>query len=271
VFPTVNADQVDQWVFNRFGGPVGARTKLDSLLALRIDEVDRLCGLTDVQKQKLHLAGRGDVKRFFDRVEESKRKFASGQAGLNPNVWQELQPLQGELNAGLFGEESLYAKMVKRILTAEQSARYDGLLRERRLARYRATIERFVAQVDKALGLTESQRRRYVEVLLSDTPPPRTFGLGDYWYLMLQSAALPEGKLKPIFDVPQWRLLSRQLQQARGMEPWLRQNNVLPDNGTKRTGGAVAAQPAAVLLPFLGGAVAKKALVRGLPAAKTKD
>ncbi len=40
---------------------------------------------------------------------------------------------------------------------------------------------------------------------------------------------MPEEKLRPIFDVPQWRLLSRQFAQARGMEQWLISNGVLPD------------------------------------------
>ena len=71
----VNLDQVDNMVFNRFGGPVIARTRFDAALALRIEDLERNCGLTEAQKKKLKLAGRGDVKRVFDRVEEEKRGF----------------------------------------------------------------------------------------------------------------------------------------------------------------------------------------------------
>ncbi len=133
IVQNVNTDQVDQWVFGRFGGAAGTRTKLDSALALKIDELERLCGLTESQKKKLLLAGRGDIKRFFDRVEELKRKFVANQNGMNQNIWQDLQPLQGELNTGLFDEESLYAKMIKRILSSDQAVHYERQLHERRL------------------------------------------------------------------------------------------------------------------------------------------
>jgi hypothetical protein len=77
--------------------------------------------------------------------------------------------------------------------------------------------------------LTDDQRRRFVELLVSEARPPRRFGQGDYWYLMLQTAQLPEATIKPIFDAPQWRLLSRQFIQARGMEQWLKLNGILPE------------------------------------------
>ena len=34
--------------------------------------------MTELQKKKLKLAGLGDIKRFYDRVEDLKRKYASG-------------------------------------------------------------------------------------------------------------------------------------------------------------------------------------------------
>ena len=69
-------DQFDQWVF---GGPRNSRAgrdKLDSLLTLQVDDVARMCALSEAQKKKLLLAGRGDIKRFFDKVEEKRKKFA---------------------------------------------------------------------------------------------------------------------------------------------------------------------------------------------------
>ena len=81
----------------------------------------------------------------------------------------------------------------------------------------------------KGLGLTDLQRKQFVELLVNEARPPRKFGPGDYWYLLLQTGRVPEAKLKPIFDAPQWRLLSRQFVQARGMEQWLKTNGVLPD------------------------------------------
>ena len=39
---------------------------------MRIDAVNRL---TPGQRQKLELAGRGDIKHFFDQVEAKRREF----------------------------------------------------------------------------------------------------------------------------------------------------------------------------------------------------
>lgn len=224
-----NFDQMDQWVFGRLGGSAGARNKLDASLLVRIDDLDRVCGITAAQKHKLRLAGRGDIKRFFDKVEALKRKFQQGQNDPNMNIWQEIQPLQTELNAGLFGDDSIYAKTIRRTLNPEQTSRFENLARERTAVRFRATAEWFVAHLDKGLGLTEDQRQRFVELLMKETRPPRKFGQGDYWYLMLKLAGLPEAELKVLFDAPQWRLLSRQFVQAKAMAQRLKAAGVLAD------------------------------------------
>ena len=77
----VNNIQFDSWVFGNIGSANAgvARNKLDSLLTLSVEDLERSCGLTPVQKKKLLLAGHGDIKRFFDRVDEVREIFAKGQ------------------------------------------------------------------------------------------------------------------------------------------------------------------------------------------------
>ena len=54
---------------------------------------------------------------------------------------------------------------------------------------------------------------------------------------------IPEAQIRPLFDDLRWRLLSRQLQQAKGMEPFLKANGYLgeaevsPQGRTGFTGG----------------------------------
>ncbi len=176
-----NLEQMDQWVFGRYGGSGGARNKLDSSLLVRIQDLERACGITEAQKKKLRLAGRGDIKRFFDKVEALKRTFQQGQNDPNTNIWQEIQPLQVELNTGLFGDDSLYAKTIKRTLNHEQTTQFECVSHERTSFRFRATVEWFVVHLDKGLGLTDLQRQRFVELLVDGARPPRMFGPGDYW------------------------------------------------------------------------------------------
>jgi hypothetical protein len=196
---------------------------------VRIDDLERTCGVTDAQKKKLKLAGRGDIKRIFDRVEEAKRTFRQAQNDPNNNIWQAIQPIQLEVNAGLFGDESIFQKSIKKTLNDDQMARYDQIMCQRRSSRYRATVEWFVVHLDKVLGFSDDQRRRITELILSKTDAPPKFGQSDYWYLMYQVSQLSDAELKPIFDAPQWRLLSRQLNHARGMQGWLKSSGLLPD------------------------------------------
>src|SRR5262249_49011015 len=51
-----------------------ARRELHLFLRERIAETDLICGLSERQKQKLQLAGRGDLKRLFDRIDAGRRK-----------------------------------------------------------------------------------------------------------------------------------------------------------------------------------------------------
>jgi hypothetical protein len=272
----VSPEQVDQWVFNRFGGADATRDRLDANLALRIDDIERACAVTELQKKKLKLAGLGDIKRYFDRVNDLKRKYSTAAGNPNNNfnnIWTEMQPLQLELNSGLFGDDSMFVKTIKSTLGSEQAQRYDDLMQERALERGRATIEWFVVHIDKALGLSDLQRGRLVDLLEQETPPPQRFGQADFWYLMYQMTRLPEAKLKAILDEPQWRLLSRQFMQARGMEPWLKSNGLIAQNAqpvargrmqgaaemrapTVGAGQLTAPLPAAA--PVAGGAARKK-------------
>ena len=121
-------DQFDQWVF---GGPRNSRAgrnKLDSLLTLQVDDVARVCRLSEPQKKKLLLAGRGDIKRFFEKVEEKRKKFDKVKTDQNKigEIYQELVPLQAVLNSGLFNEGSFYSKTLKTVLSDEEKAKVPG-------------------------------------------------------------------------------------------------------------------------------------------------
>src|SRR5262245_14179965 len=86
-------EQFEQWVFQQSQNAFGARQRLDSLLAVHTEQIDRTCQLTDVQKKKLQLAGRGDIKRFFDRYETVKQKFQAlkhDQQKLQQEIWQHI-------------------------------------------------------------------------------------------------------------------------------------------------------------------------------------
>jgi hypothetical protein len=224
---------IDQWLFNGVNNPnTGSRSRLESLLKLQVADVGRTCGTTEAQQKKLELAGRGDIKRLVDSIEEVKRKHTplKNDAVVINQVFQEIQPLRLSVSSGPFGEGSLFAKTLRKILSEEQAARYAAAVRERKLFRHRARINLMVEQFDKTLGLSASQRARFTRLLVERTRPSKILGPYDTQVLMLQLAKLPEDQFKPIFDDAQWRSLSAHLEQAKGMEFFLNRNGYVPDD-----------------------------------------
>jgi hypothetical protein len=227
-------EQFDQWVF---GGPMNSgaarRNKLESLLTLQVDDVGRACHLSELQRRKLILAGKGDIKRFLDKVDEKRKKFDKVKSDQNKvgEIYQELQPLQVALNSGLFNEGSIFAKTLRTSLASDQAARYERIVSEKRQFRYRAKVELAVAQLEQSVGFSDAQRRGLVEVILRETKPPARYGQYDYWVVMYQAGRIPESRIRPIFDDQQWAFLKRQLDQMRGMGHWLRNAGMIPAQG----------------------------------------
>ncbi len=118
------------WVFttNPFDA-VGARKELETILRQKIAVADRLCRLTDSQKEKLELAGRGDIKRLIDHAEELGTQFQlikNDRDKVNALV-QKAQPLRRSLAAWLSDDDSLFVKTLGKTLTAKQAASYEPL------------------------------------------------------------------------------------------------------------------------------------------------
>ena len=98
---------------------------MESLLTNKIDDIDRMSRLTPVQKKKLQLAGRGDIKRLLDRIEDERKTFEHLRTDL-PRIEEflmRLQPLRLTIRRGPFGSESLFAKTFKKMRDEENLVR----------------------------------------------------------------------------------------------------------------------------------------------------
>jgi hypothetical protein len=230
----ISARNIDAWIY---GNQASGRERLDASLVRKIAELARGCGLSDDQKQKLSLAGKGDIQRFVSRVNDLKAKWES--EGIPRDqfnaMYQETRPLHAALQQGLFESGSLYEKTLITTLKPAQVARYRQTVRERRAYRYRARVELVVAQLDAILGLRDAQRTQLVQLLLDKTRAPRTFGQFDRFVVLTQMDRLPDETLKPLFEPGQWRVLQRELATARRMLPVLKQNGVIFDEGEEPT------------------------------------
>ena len=199
VRPTWTDEQIGRWVFWN-GNASAARHELESQLTMQIADVDRACSLSEAEKSKLQLAGRGDIKRFFDRIQQE------------PNA------LRISLGACLFHEDSLLVKSLPNTLTADQFARYEAIARKRRehfhresvlnaVAILKLSFERTVAALHRDIVLREEQRQDLITLMMHETRPSRRPGPCDYQVLIVQLGLLPEEKLKRLFDLDQWVIM----------------------------------------------------------------
>lgn len=222
----------DQYVFRPYRTAAGARVQLDSALSARVAEIDRVCRLTEAQKQKLRLAGRGDIKRFFDRYEQVKERFrlARDDELMQQRAMETAAPLQAALRDGLFQEGSLLYKSLQSALTDEQATRFTAGEAERHAARHRVGVERAVESLGQNASLTAAQRRNLSRLLADEIKPPRKAAPQyDLVYALYLMRRLPEGKLKPLFDAERWAKVSELLNEFRRGEPILRREGMLPD------------------------------------------
>jgi len=103
-----------------------ARTRLETILDQKISLIDRLCSLSEAQTRKLRLAGRGDAHRVFERARLLREKLPEAVAdGVTIEFARETRDLHHLVRHGAFGEGSMFAKSLRKVLTPEQIAEYS--------------------------------------------------------------------------------------------------------------------------------------------------
>ncbi len=113
----LEADNFDRWLFGEEQTEADRRLHLDGILRSRVDAATRTHKLTDSQRAKLRLAGTGDIKRFFDQVEDRRPDFEKDRHNFRAGFaeLQRLSPLAQVYREGPFGDGSLFAKTLATI------------------------------------------------------------------------------------------------------------------------------------------------------------
>jgi hypothetical protein len=235
-------EQYDQWVFGGGRLDQSARERLQDMLDVRCQAVRQVANLTDAQVQKLQLAGKADIQRFLRRYDAGRAKFEvvrRDRAEFN-NIWQDIQPLQQQINAGLFESDSVFQKVLARIIDSQQSDTLSKDAAARRKFGYEARVERAIAQWDKLTPLTRIQRDGLMKLLLA-TPPPKRFGEHDTYYILWRLSEVPEKQIRPLLEPTQWKFIRQQREQGTMMKQFLEQQQVVPDDDAE-AGDAPAAE-----------------------------
>jgi hypothetical protein len=218
----------NRWAYGPSQNESGARAYFTTLLKRKIQEISRICDLTEEQKKKLCLAGNGDIARFFQGVEAKRRELEkiSGEVRLVKvggeirlgNFQQSIAIPAKDFQKDLFDVDSLFAKTLKRTLDATQLARHEITERKKLLVQYHRDILGVVLREKRLLNLRRDQSEQFKKLLLEQTEPKSYPGLDEYSSILFQASQIPEAKIKPIFDDPQWVSLKEQFEQAKALE-----------------------------------------------------
>jgi hypothetical protein len=228
--------QFDRLVFGSDGDADSARMISQARLASRITCLDQVCGLSQPQRRKLELAGRGDIKRLFDRIEGTRAQFLRIELDNDfiRRAVEEMQALERAYRT-LFEDDSLFAKTSWTTLDPVQSVTYRGHWDERGWICLQSRIEWVCRSLQKSLPLNDRERLWLFTTLLKGTRLPREFGPMDYYGILLQFSQKPEARVRPVFfDESHWQALQAELDEARKWEPMLRRAGGLPDDRPPR-------------------------------------
>jgi hypothetical protein len=246
-------ENFDQWVFGGRGTAVANQKRFEAMLKVQIEGVERTCRLSEDQRKKLTLAGNVDIKRFFGRVAVLKKRFDQIKNDQNKfqEFWQHMQPVQTDMNRGIFGEGSYFRKTLKNLLTSSQVIETENADRERRLFNFRSKVESVVTSLDEVLSLSADQRRKLVGLLTEPKMIPKTMGQDAVcMYAVLYLASqIPDEKLKQVFDVPQFNTVKRILNMTRGYGQYVKTNGFTWDSeptANDKAGGANLAEPGVI-------------------------
>jgi hypothetical protein len=82
--------------------------------------------------------------------------------------------------------------------------------------------------------LRAAQRGELIALLLQVTKPSHKATQYTYYAVQYRLSQLPEDKLKPLFDEAQWKGVSAQFNQFKGMRQWLKQSGQLDEDGDEK-------------------------------------
>jgi hypothetical protein len=111
----VEQENFERWLFPDEQSEEARQRHLNNILGAKIENISPH-KLTGPQRAKLQLAGRGDIKRFFDRVQDKRRAFEIDRKTFKTGLaaLRGLDALSQVYQEGPFGAGSLFAKTLHR-------------------------------------------------------------------------------------------------------------------------------------------------------------
>jgi hypothetical protein len=113
----VERENFDRWLFDDGRSEQGRQQHLEDILDAKVELAGLVYKLNGPQREKLRVAGRGDIKRFFDQVADRRREFEIERRGFQSGraALVRLAPLSQTYQQGPFGAGSLFTKTLRKI------------------------------------------------------------------------------------------------------------------------------------------------------------
>ena len=117
-------ENFDRWFFGDRNNETGRWNHLEDRLFVKIRAAARTHMLTESQQAKLRLAGKGDIKRFFDQVDDERSSFEIDRMSLDTGkaALRRIKPLEDAYDQGPFGDASLFDKLLHRICREHETS-----------------------------------------------------------------------------------------------------------------------------------------------------
>lgn len=216
----INGGQVIQ-LDEQMASESDARKRWNSALAAQVQAKDRLYSLSEPQRRKLQLAGKGDIHQHFSRLAEIRSKVTAGplQREQFAALMKELQPIQNSTLENLFDDNSLFQKTLRTMLTEEQHRRFRSI----ELEKQRRILESVMQDWDLAADrfkLWGEPRKRFIELLVPRLHISSTAGAYSHPIVFLEAWRIRE-QVRPLLSADEWKKFEWQVERAKDSIPIL--------------------------------------------------
>ena len=202
-------DWIQSWVFNG-RTEASVRQGLLNQADQKLNQLEEHCRLTDEQRAKLKLAANGDVKRFFTEVAIMRRETESiNQQDQNAvqTAWTRVRPLTERMQSGIFGDQSLFGKVMSSTLDKSQIEEYEKVVREQSERRQHALVLSLVTTLEKSVPMVADQREKLIALLDAQTIKPLRRQDIEAYVAYAKLSRISDEELEKLFDKEQVKVL----------------------------------------------------------------
>jgi len=218
----INQEMLDGIIFQPDATEASAMKRVRESFKKELDELCERYSLTSDQREKLALAGEGDLKRFLDRVRQCHQQLKQAEEKMElqqPNAQQDhfaaAFKLYADRQRGLFGSGSLFAKTRERTFSAEQLARFNA---DRAAEARRVTevyVQLYIVLLQREIPLLATQREQLRKVILENIPPLSQEDESAVGFVAYKVSLINPQLLRPLLDDEQWEKLQKYFEHAR--------------------------------------------------------